>query len=169
MTYYVNKYRSERQFVEGDEVFVKLQAFKQTSLKDVKDNKLTPRFFGPYKILKRIGAVAYRLQLPQSSKVHNTFHVSLLKKKVGNHILVQQDTPFTVDFPAPSYPSKILDRKLINRNNKPVVMALVQWEGMLSEDATWIDYDILRRSYPQFVGEDALTARRGHCHNEAQP
>lgn len=48
MKFYSDKCRTERSFEEGEEVFVKLQAFKQTSMKQLKDTKFTPRFFGPY-------------------------------------------------------------------------------------------------------------------------
>lgn len=163
MKFYADKRRTERTFEVGEEVFLKLQAFKQTSLKDVKDNKFTPRFFGPYKILKRVGTVAYQLQLPATTKIHDTFHVSLLKKKVGPNEFIQMDPPTAVDFPAPAYPSKILDRRLINRNHTAIVSVLVQWKGMPPEDASWVDYNTLRRSYPQFVVEDTAAQEKGQC------
>ena len=58
-----------------------------------KDNKLSPKYYGPYKVLKNIGNMAYKLELPSSSRVHPIFHVSCLKKVIGDKILVQTIFP----------------------------------------------------------------------------
>ncbi|KAE8690574.1 hypothetical protein F3Y22_tig00110894pilonHSYRG00006 [Hibiscus syriacus] len=63
-----------REFQEGDEVYLKLQPYRQTSLALMKNLKLAARFFGPYKIQKRIGQVTYKLELPPESKSHPVFH-----------------------------------------------------------------------------------------------
>jgi hypothetical protein len=78
------------EFEVGDWVFLRLQPYKQMSLKQKnKDNKITPKYYGPYKVLQRIGSMAYKLELPPSSCVHLVLHVSCLKKVIGNKILVQ--------------------------------------------------------------------------------
>ena len=86
--------RSEREFEVGDQVFLRLQPYKQMSLKQKnKDNKLAPKYYGPYKVLQKIGSMAYKLELPPSSHIHLVFHVSCLKKVIGDKISVQTMLP----------------------------------------------------------------------------
>jgi hypothetical protein len=84
---------SERQFVEGDQVFLRLQPYKQTSLKAEQCQKLAPKFYGPYTVLKHVGQVAYQLALPSQSKLHPVFHVSCLKKVIGTRCQLQTNLP----------------------------------------------------------------------------
>ena len=86
-----DQHRSERSFEVGDWVFLRLQqmSFKQAK----KDNKLSPKYYGPYKVLQKIGTMAYKLKLPASSRVHPVFHVSCLKKVIGDNIPIQTIFP----------------------------------------------------------------------------
>jgi hypothetical protein len=81
--------RSKRQFSAGDQVFLHLQPYKQTSLKVEHCQNISPKFYGPYTILKRMGPVAYQLALLSHSKIHLVFHVSFLKKVVGTKCQTQ--------------------------------------------------------------------------------
>ena len=58
-----------------------------------KDNKLYPKYYGNYKVLWKIGTMAYKLELLESSQVHPVFHVSCLKKVIGNKIPIQTIFP----------------------------------------------------------------------------
>jgi len=78
-----DKSRTDTFLEVGDWVYVKLKPFKQNTLRLQRDHKLGRRYFGPYQVLKRIGPVAYRLELPESAKIHYVFHTSMLKCFVG--------------------------------------------------------------------------------------
>ena len=84
------QHRSERIFYVGDRVFLRLQSYKKMSLKKAKkDNKLSPKYYGLYKVLQNIGTMAYKLELPIISQLHPVFHVSCLKKALGDKVPVQ--------------------------------------------------------------------------------
>jgi hypothetical protein len=84
---------SEHQFVEGDQVFLRLQPYKQTSLKVEHYQKLVPKFYGPYTVLKCVGQISYQLDFPSHSKLHPFFHVSCLKKVIGTKCQIQTNLP----------------------------------------------------------------------------
>jgi hypothetical protein len=81
-----DKHKVDRIFEVGDLVYLRLQPYRQASIKRSGAEKLQPRFFGPYRVNKRIGVVGYELELPQGSKIHNVFHVSCLKKSLSQHV-----------------------------------------------------------------------------------
>ena len=83
----------ERSFEVGGLVFLRLQPYKQSSLKKSGAEKLKPRFYGPYRIMSRVGEVAYELELPEGSKIHNVFNMSCLKKVVGQFINTLEELP----------------------------------------------------------------------------
>ena len=81
---------SERIFEAGDRVFLWLQPYKQMSLKRAKkDNKLSPKYYGLYKMLQKIGTMTCKLELPTASLVHPIFHISCLKNVIGDKLPVQ--------------------------------------------------------------------------------
>ena len=85
-----DRHHSERSFDVGNQVFLWLQLYKQISLNQAKnDNKLSPKYYGPYKVLQNIGTMACKLELPASSQVHPTFLVSCLKSVISDKIPVQ--------------------------------------------------------------------------------
>ena len=86
---YADLKRKEIEFQVGDMVFVKVAPYRHV-LRFGKKGKLAPRFIGPYEVLERVGKVAYRLALPPDmDRIHNVFHVSMLRKYVSDpsHVL----------------------------------------------------------------------------------
>jgi hypothetical protein len=81
-----NKHRVECTFEVGDLVYLRLQLYRQDSIKRSGEEKIQPHFFGTYRISRKVGVISYELELPQGSRIHNVFHVSFLKKANDQHI-----------------------------------------------------------------------------------
>ncbi|XP_074336747.1 uncharacterized protein LOC141673918 [Apium graveolens] len=138
MKCYANKKSTDREFNVNDEVFLKLQPYRHQSLATRRNHKLSAKYYGPYHITEWIGRIAYKLTLPPGAKLHNVFHVSQLKKKIGNHKLVQVDLRGINDQGSLNpQPIAILDRRFIKRHNKPATMVIFKWENGTDEEATW--------------------------------
>lgn len=77
MKQYADAQRSPREFKVGEFVYLKLQPYRQHTLKNRKTpHKLSPYFYVPFRVTDRVGIVAYRLSLPPEAAIHDTFHVS---------------------------------------------------------------------------------------------
>jgi hypothetical protein len=141
-----DKHRSERQFQVGDRVYLKLQLYVQSSLATQANQKLSFKFFGPFKILERIGAVAYKLQLPSSAAIHPVFHVSRLKAAPPSD---QQVSPYLPDS-SNSYqiPERVLQRRMSSDGHSSRMEVLVKWSGFPEALATWENFDALKQRFP---------------------
>ncbi|KAL2245963.1 UNVERIFIED_CONTAM: Retrovirus-related Pol polyprotein from transposon [Sesamum indicum] len=162
MKNYADRKRTEREFEVGDEVFLKLQPYKQASVALRKNLKLSIRYFGPYKVVERIGKVAYKLALPPESRIHPIFHVSLLKKKIGSKYIPSVNLPELEDEVYRVYPLAILARRLIPRNNVGIPHVLIDWSHSTLEQATLEDYHTMTTKFSEFDpwGEGAKKGRR---------
>lgn len=141
-----DKNRTERSFLVGDMVFLKIQPYVQSSLQKRANHKLTFKYFGPYKIVQKIGAVAYRLQLPAYSSVHPVFHVSLLKRAVGANYQVSSQLPdFNDDV---QVPVKVLYRRVYDKDDVSRHQILVQWSAWPPSLATWEFEDDMKHRFP---------------------
>lgn len=108
-----DSHRRDVSFEAGDQVYLKIRPYRQQSLTRRMNEKLSARYYGPFEVLARVGAVAYRLKLPEEAKIHNTFHVSQLKKAVGDALTT---VPFPVQLTAEevleAYPTKVLGERV---------------------------------------------------------
>jgi hypothetical protein len=115
----VDRKRTEREFTEGDLVYLKLQLYVQSSVASRSNQKLAFKFYGPYKILQWIGKVAYKLDLPSSAKIHPVVHVSQLKGQVPPSTLVSTDLATVSSDPdRVLWPRQVLDQRIVIRGAK---------------------------------------------------
>jgi hypothetical protein len=138
--------RSECQFAEGDQVFLRLQPYKQTSLKAEHCQKLAPKFYGPYTVLKRVGQVTYQLALPSQSKLHPVFHVSCLKMVIGTWCQIQTNLPKLAEEGSIwLHLEAVLDQHEHCLCQRTIKEVLVQWKDTNPTDATWEPATILQQ------------------------
>ena len=129
----VDLHRSERHFLVGDWVWMKLQPYRQSSVHSRRNQKLFPKYFSPFKVVEKIGQVAYKLALPPESQIHNVVHVSQQKKFSGTlpkaaHIPSWLQGSTDVET---MQPRAITDRRIIKRQNAVVLQYLIQWKDLL--------------------------------------
>ncbi|XP_027156234.1 uncharacterized protein LOC113757009 [Coffea eugenioides] len=113
--------------------------------------KLQPRFVGPYKILQRVGNVAYKLELPPNlSRIHNIFHVSMLKKyhPDPSHVLQPENIDIDEALTYEEKPENLLDRKVKELRNKQIPLVKVLWRNHGLEEATCEVEEEIREKYP---------------------
>jgi hypothetical protein len=154
MKLYADLRRTERHFQEGDWVYLRLQPYRQLSVTWRRNLKLSPRFYGPFQVVRKVGTVAYELQLPADSSIHPVFHVSQLKLKLGRSVSpVSQLPPVTPQGIVQAEPEKVLNRRTRKVHNQAMVELLVQWQGQDQNEATWESFAKLKSSYPHLVGK----------------
>ncbi|GJS35371.1 putative reverse transcriptase domain-containing protein [Tanacetum coccineum] len=128
---YANIRRKPLEFQVGDRVMLKVSPCKGV-IRFGKRGKLNPRYIGPFKILKRVGPVAYKLELPKElSNVHSTFHISNLKKCLSDESLVIPTKELRLDdkLNFVEEPVEIMDRevKQLKQSRNPIVK--VRWNS----------------------------------------
>ena len=130
-------------FQVGEEVFLKLQPYIQTSVSRRSNHKLAFKFFGPFVVLERIGAVAYS---PPASHIHPIFHVSQLKKCLRqNQQVISKFPPANHLF---QFPVNVLQKRVRQNGLATVVQGLIQWCGTSPDMATWEDWEALKQQFP---------------------
>ncbi|XP_023904375.1 uncharacterized protein LOC112016101 [Quercus suber] len=148
----VDQHRSDKSFSVGDWVHIKLQPYRQFSLRVKGHTKISPRFFGPFQIVQCIGEVAYKVALPKDCPIQLVFHISCLRQKLGAQVI-----------PLPSLPSMdsagilqlepvaILQQRSKQLRSRTITEVLVQWQGQSTKDATWESLYVLHNKFPHLV------------------
>ncbi|GKF42744.1 hypothetical protein Tco_0126086 [Tanacetum coccineum] len=113
--------------------------------------KLNPRYIRPFKILERIGPVAYKLKLPEElSYVHSTFHVSNLKRCLSNESLVIPMKELQLDYKLNfvEEPIEIMDREVKKQKQSCIPIVKVRWNSKRGPEFTWERKDQIHAKYP---------------------
>ncbi|KAA3481026.1 DNA/RNA polymerases superfamily protein [Gossypium australe] len=126
---YADLKRKEIEFSVGDQAFMKVSPWNRV-LRFRRKGKLSPRFIGPYRVLKRVGPVAYQLELPpELGQIHDVFHVSMLRRYHSDpsHIVSVEEIEVRPDLSFEEEPVQILDRdvKVLRRKSVPLVKVLM--------------------------------------------
>ncbi|XP_039114199.1 uncharacterized protein LOC120249672 [Dioscorea cayenensis subsp. rotundata] len=141
--------RKSLEFQVGDHVFLRVAPTKGVIRFGVR-GKLSPRFICPFEILECIGEVVYRLALlPALSRVHNVFHVSMLKKLIANpdHIILFSDFKLNNDMTYEERLVKIVDFKEQALRRRIIPYVKVQWSNHSELEATWELESEMRERY----------------------
>ncbi|KAL4579503.1 hypothetical protein LXL04_015652 [Taraxacum kok-saghyz] len=124
-----------------------------------KKGKLSPRYVGPFKVTKVVGTQAFKLELPQELQgIHDTFHVSYLKKYFGKEELTIPLKELKVDEKKRliEEPEAILECKTKKLRNKEIELVLVRWKHSFGPNLTWETKDEMMERYPEFVDYEKI-------------
>jgi hypothetical protein len=148
----------------GQWVWLRLLHRPMASLDVKSGGKLGPKFYGPYKIVERVGEVAFRLQLPAGAKIHDVFHVGLLKTSHGEPPSTPAAQPPIRHGQACLEPAAVLKCQLARGQHE----VLMQWQGKVVADTSWMALNDFKHVYPTFhicgkqVGRDVMVGTTYH-------
>ncbi|GKB08268.1 putative reverse transcriptase domain-containing protein [Tanacetum coccineum] len=153
---YADKRRKPLEFSVDDYVLLKVSPWKGM-VRFGKKGKLAPRFVGPFEIIKKVGMVAYRLDLPEElNGVHDTFHVSNLKKCLADQTLQVPLDEIRVDdklnFVEESV--EIMEREFKKLKRNRISIVKVRWNSKCGPEFTWEREDQMKLKYPHLFSAD---------------
>ena len=154
--------RRPLEFEVGDHVFLKVMP-KRGVVRFDKRGKLSPRFIMPFKILERVGTVAYLLDLPSSmSGVHEVFHVSMIRRYTPDpaHVVDWREIEVDTDGTFEEGPVCILDSRDQVLRHKTMRLVRVLWQHRGVEESTWEHEDTMRTTYPFLFRDEGTWVSR---------
>nr|GEU86592.1 putative reverse transcriptase domain-containing protein [Tanacetum cinerariifolium] len=147
---YADRKQKPMEFEVGDKVMLKVSPWKGV-VRFIKRGKLNPRYIGPFKVLAKVGDVAYRLELPQElSRVHHTFHVSNMKKCYADEPLAMPLEGVHIDdtLQFMEKPVEIMEREIKRLKRSRIPLVKVRWNSRRGPEFTWECEDSFKQKYP---------------------
>ncbi|GJY28767.1 putative reverse transcriptase domain-containing protein [Tanacetum coccineum] len=154
---YADKRAKLLEFDVGDMVLLKVSPWKG-AMHFGKHGKLSPRYIGPFKILARVGHVAYTLESPEELKgIHSTFHVSNLKKCLaeGDIVVPMDEIQLDDKLHMIEEPVEVIDREVKRLKQSRIPIVKVRWNSQRGPEFTWEREDQIKKKYPYlFTSKD---------------
>nr|GEU41949.1 retrotransposon protein, putative, Ty3-gypsy subclass [Tanacetum cinerariifolium] len=155
---YADLKRRLTEFKVGDKVMLKVSPWRGV-IRFRKRGKLSPRFIGPFKVIERIGPVAYKLELPDKLRgIHDTFYVSNLKRCLNDNVVIPLDE---VQLDNKLYfvekPVEIMDREVKRLKQSQILIVKVRWNSRRGPEFTWEREDLFRSKYPHLFARRRIT------------
>ncbi|GJR48371.1 putative reverse transcriptase domain-containing protein [Tanacetum coccineum] len=157
---YADRRRKPLEFEVGDKVMLKVSPWKGV-IRFGKRGKLNPRYIGPFRIIAKVGTLAYRLELPeQLSRVHSTFHVSNLKKCFVDEPLAIPLDEIQIDDKLHfiEEPVEIMDREVKRLKQSRIPIVKVRWNSRRGPEFTWEREDQMKKKYPHLFANPSSTS-----------
>ena len=150
-----DRHRRDLSFEVGELVYLKVRPHRLLSLGRRVNEKLAPRFYGPFPALKHVGKVAYKLQLPVSPTIHPVFHISQLCPAVGS-VPLALDLPVQLsqDMELLLEPEDVLGYCSTGSSLPHDVEVLIKWKDLPAHESSWEPYILIQNQFPSFHLED---------------
>nr|GEU52424.1 putative reverse transcriptase domain-containing protein [Tanacetum cinerariifolium] len=130
-----------------------------------KRGKLSPRFIGPFKVIERIGPIAYKLELLDKLRgIHDTFHVSNLKRcfVMDDVVILLDEVQLDDKLHFVEESVEIMDREVKRLKQSRIPIVKVRWNSRQGAEFTWEREDLFRSKYPHLFARRCVT-RQGKC------
>ncbi|GJS60665.1 putative reverse transcriptase domain-containing protein [Tanacetum coccineum] len=158
---YADRRCNPLEFQVGDKVMLKVSPWKWV-IRFGKRGKLNPRYIGPFKVLAKVGTIAYQLELPdQLKRVHSTFHISNLKKCLSDEPLAILLDEIQIDDKLSfiEEPVEIMDHEVKRLKQSRVPIVKLHLNSKRGPEFNWERKDPIKKKYPHLFANPASTSK----------
>ena len=144
---YADMRKKDIRYEIGEKVFLKVSPWKK-AMRFGKRGKLSLRFIGPYEVIEKVGPLAYKLALPlELEKIHNAFHVSLLRRYRSDpsHVVSSETIELRLDLTYEDEPVEILAQEVKELQKKQIPLVKVLWRNHKTKEATLESEEVMRQ------------------------